>query len=154
MTRPDATLRTLAAKGITHVVGLPDRISAAIFAVAAKHPAIRLVTTTRGGEAFAVGTGLWIGGAEPLVIIRDTALLGSGSGLHGTAQRLGAPLPIIVTRPDPSSTAPTGATLSAWDVPFTTTDPDADPAEALARTVETAREHHRPAALVVSTPMG
>ena len=58
------TVRTLTASGITHVVGLPDSLSAPLFDAVARHPVLRLVTVTREGEAFAIATGLWIGGAE------------------------------------------------------------------------------------------
>lgn len=156
MSRPDATLRTLAAKGITHVVGLPDRISGPLFDVVRRHPAIRLVTVTREGEAFALAAGLWIGGCRPLVVVRSTGLLDSGDSLRGTAQRLSAPVPILVTAGVQDGAAHDTATLlveptlSAWNVPWTTCGIDGDPAEALEHTIEAARERTRPVALVVS----
>ena len=172
---PSATLRTLVATGITHVVGLPDSISGPLFDAVDKHPAMRLVTVTREGEAFAIACGLWIGGAHPLVVIQNTGFLESGDSLRGTAQRMAAPIPVLITgrgygkmraagvssdeektpelmtRADVDSTALlTEPTLSAWGIEFARCEGDDDPAEALLETIEEAREQERPVALVVA----
>ena len=172
---PEETLRSLVAGGITHVVGLPDSISGPLFDAVNRHPAIRLVTVTREGEAFAIACGLWIGGAKPLVVIQNTGLLESGDSLRGTAHRMAAPIPILVTgrgyakmraarvspddpktpelmtRPDVDSTALlTEPTLSAWGVPYSLCTGDEDPASALLATIRRARELERPVALVVA----
>jgi len=55
------------------------------------------VTVTREGEAFAVASGLWLGGAHPVVLIQNTGLLESGDSLRGTAMRMGVPLLCLVT---------------------------------------------------------
>lgn len=175
MTRPDATLRTLVARGITHVVGLPDSTSGPLFDMVTGHPAVRLVTVTREGEAFAIATGLWMGGAQPLVVVQNTGLLESGDSLRGTAQRMAAPIPILVTgrgyrkmraagvspadektpelmtRPDVDSTALlTEPTLAAWGVPFSRCEDDSHPSSELLRTIDEARAQDRPVALVVA----
>lgn len=174
MSAPE-TLRTLVSRGVTHLVGLPDSTSGPLFDVVSRHPAIRLVTVTREGEAFAIATGLWMGGASPLVVIQNTGLLESGDSLRGTAQRMAAPIPILVTgrgylkmhragitpdeprtpelltRSDVDSTALlTEPTLEAWGVPFRRCEGDDDPAEALRDTIDDARAHERPVALVVA----
>ena len=175
MTKPTETMRTLVSRGVTHVVALPDSTSAALLDAVARHPAIRLVTVTREGEAFAVASGLWIGGAAPLVVIQNTGLLESGDSLRGTALRMSAPIPILVTgrgyakmhragltpdeprtrellaRIDVDSTALlTEPTLHAWGVPFRRCEGDDDPAEALLSTIDDARDHERPSAVVVA----
>jgi sulfopyruvate decarboxylase subunit alpha len=172
---PSATLRTLVATGITHVVGLPDSISGPLFDAVDKHPAMRLVTVTREGEAFAIACGLWIGGAQPLVVIQNTGFLESGDSIRGTAQRMAAPIPVLITgrgyakmrtagaapddekthelmtRSDVDSVALlTEPTLAAWGIPFARCEGDDDPAEALLETIEEAREQERPVALVVA----
>ena len=172
---PTATLRTLVSAGITHVVGLPDSISGPLFDAVSRHPAMRLVTVTREGEAFAIACGLWIGGAHPLVVIQNTGFLESGDSLRGTAQRMAAPIPMLITgrgyrkmlaagvspddektselltRADVDSTALyTEPTLAAWGVPFARCAGDDDPAEALLETIEEARSQERPVALVVA----
>jgi sulfopyruvate decarboxylase subunit alpha len=172
---PDETLRCLVAGGITHVVGLPDSISGPLFDAVNRHPALRLVTVTREGEAFAIACGLWIGGAKPLVVVQNTGLLESGDSLRGTAQRMAASIPILVTgrgyakmhaaevspddpktpelmtRADVDSTALlTEPTLSAWGIPFSLCSGDEDPASALLATIRQARDQERPVALVVA----
>jgi len=172
---PTATLRTLVATGITHVVGLPDSISGPLFDAVSKHPAIRLVTVAREGEAFAIACGLWMGGAHPLVVIQNTGFLESGDSLRGTAQRMAAPIPVLITgrgygkmlaagvSPDDEKTPElltradvdsialfTEPTLAAWGVPFARCAGDDDPAEALLETIEEARQQERPVALVVA----
>ena len=174
MSTPE-TLRTLVSRGITHLVGLPDGTSGPLFDAVSRHPAIRLVTVTREGEAFAIATGLWIGGAHPLVVIQNTGLLESGDSLRGTAQRMAAPVPILVTgrgylkmraagitpeeprtvelmtRPDVDTTALlTEPTLEAWGVPFRRCEGEDDPAAALLDTIDEARTHERPTAVVVA----
>lgn len=175
MTKPAETLRALVARGISHVVGLPDSISGPLFDMVTGHVAIRLVTVTREGEAFAIATGLWMGGAAPLVVVQNTGLLESGDSLRGTAQRMSAPIPILVTgrgyakmhaagvgpdaprtvellsRADVDSTALlTEPTLQAWGVPFRRCEGDGDPAADLLATIDAAREQERPVALVVA----
>jgi len=172
---PTATLRTLVASGITHVVGLPDSISGPLFDAVSKHPAMRLVTVAREGEAFAIACGLWIGGAHPLVVIQNTGFLESGDSLRGTAQRMAAPIPVLITgrgygKMHAAGVAPasektptlmtstdvdttallTEPTLAAWGISFARCEGDDDPAEALLETIEEARDQERPVALVVA----
>jgi sulfopyruvate decarboxylase subunit alpha len=144
-------LQTLESQGVTDVVGLPDNSSAALFARLAQDGAVKLRTVTREGEAFALATGLWIGGRRPVVLIQNTGLLESGDSLRGTAVRMRIPLVCIVTyrgytkmmrtlggvpagrdaallsRPDVDSAAVvTEPTLQAWGLPFTHLESAAD----------------------------
>lgn len=178
MSNADPILRALTAAGVTHVVGLPDNTSAPLFDALQGHPDVRLVTVTREGEAFAIASGLWLGGASPLVVVQNTGLLESGDSLRGTAMRMRVPLPMLVTgrgyakmegaglapdeprtpellaRPDVDSTALlTEPTLSAWGIPFRRCDRDCDPTDALARLVAEAHETEWPTALVLTRPL-
>jgi sulfopyruvate decarboxylase subunit alpha len=169
------TLRTLTASGITHVVGLPDSLSAPLFDAVARHPVLRLITVTREGEAFAIATGLWIGGASPLVVVQNTGLLESGDAIRGTVLRVGSPIPILVTgrgyermraanvdpaeppspelltRLDVDSVAVlTERTLDAWGVAYRTCEGDDDPGEAILDAIDGARERGQPVALVMA----
>lgn len=83
--------------GITHVVGLPDNSTAALFHELADDPDIYLITVTREGEAFAIAAGLWIGGQRPLIVIQNTGLLEAGDALRGTLIRMRIPLVILVS---------------------------------------------------------
>ena len=175
MSKPTETLRALTARGVTHMVGLPDSISGPLFDVVERHPAIRMVTVTREGEAFAIATGLWMGGALPIVVIQNTGLLESGDALRGTALRMSAPIPVLVTgrgytqmraagldpagplsrelltRIDVDSTALlTERTLDAWGIPHRSCEGDDDPAQAVYDTIGAAREREQPVALVMA----
>lgn len=94
---PHGTVRALLAEGVTHVVGLPDNRLGPLFDLLTGHRTLRLVTVTREGEAFALASGLWLGGAAPLVAVQNTGLLEAGDALRGTAQRMRVPLPVIVS---------------------------------------------------------
>lgn len=169
------TIDGLMRAGITHVVGIPDNTSGDLFDEVLRHPAIRLVTVTREGEAFALAAGLWLGGASPLVVIQNTGLLEAGDGIRGTAQRMGAPIPFVVTgrgyakmrkagiarddprtrelltRPDVDSTALlTEPTLDAWGIPFRRCDADDDPVLSLGELIRSAEDTRLPSALVLT----
>ena len=84
--------RELETLGVTHVVGVPDNASAALYRSVENGSAMRLIRVAREGEAFAVASGLWIGGSTPVVVVQNTGLLESGDGLRGTVVRMGVPL--------------------------------------------------------------
>ena len=152
---------------VSHVVGIPDNASAALFRLLADHSSIELLTVTREGEAFAVASGLWLGGAKPLVLIQNTGLLESGDSLRGTALRMGVPLVCLVTyrgyaklpsegsdevmtRADIDSVAVvTEPTLDAWRVPYQLYRSDADISR-VQRAFDQANELSRPVALLLT----
>ena len=106
--------------------------------------AIRVIYATREGEGLGLASGLWLGGAQPAVLIQNTGLLEAGDALRGTASRMGAPHPSagyvqglsqsrgqgvepgrkkvdrdILVRNDLDSVAHmTESTLDAWGIPF------------------------------------
>lgn len=170
-----AFLAALEEAGITHVVGIPDNTSAPVFDALVGHPRIRLVEVTREGEAFALASGLWMGGAGPLVLIQNTGFLEAGDALRGTAVRMGAPLPFVITgrgyaameaaglgpetertpeiltRAEVDSVALlTEPTLRAWGIPYARCRTGEDPAAAVRRLVADARARHHPTALLLT----
>lgn len=172
--RTRAVLTALADAGVTHVVGIPDNTSAPLFDALSHDTVPRLVVVTREGEAFALASGLWLGGASPLVLVQNTGFLESGDGLRGTATRMGCPLPIVVTgrgyanmlaaglgpdtprtpelltRPEVDSVAlMTEPTLKAWGIPYRICGRDDDPVAAIARLPGDARTLQHPTALLL-----
>lgn len=143
-----ALLSALKRQGATHVVGLPDNASAGFLALAGKDRDVSTVPVTREGEAFAIASGLWMGGKEPVVVVQNTGMLESGDSLRGTAVRMAVPLLCLVTyrgyraarahglekpadgwdietltRADLDSAAlVTEPTLDAWGIPYRTWD--------------------------------
>jgi sulfopyruvate decarboxylase TPP-binding subunit len=171
-----AVLQTAEDGGVTHVTGIPDNTSAPLFDALEDHDGIRLVRVTREGEAIAIASGLWLGGARPLVVIQSTGLLESGDALRGTAVRMGAPIPLVVTargyakmrragltpgealtpellqRPDVDSVALlVEPTLSAWGVPFEVCEEPPRVSTMLARALRRARDDGHPAVLLLAT---
>jgi len=153
--------------GVTHLVTVPDNTSAPILQVA-ETEAIRLLYATREGEAIALASGLWLGGALPAVLIQNTGFLEAGDALRGTASRMGAPLLLLVTcrgygkaraagmepgeaevdrdllvREDLDSVAfMTEKTLRAWGTPYLTLVDPSDPSpvgQAFAKALEEGR---------------
>jgi phosphonopyruvate decarboxylase len=158
----------LAARGITHAVGIPDNASAALFRRLAER--MPVLTVTREGEAFAVAAGLWMGGRTPVVVIQNTGLLESGDSLRGTAMRMRVPLLVLVTwrgaaslakgnavdagtlgRPDVDSVAVlTEGTLRAWGVGYGIMNEVGD----VGRAMERAEQGAAPTALLIPGTIG
>ena len=157
----------LARNDVSHVVGIPDNTSAALYRLLAETSSITPLTVTREGEAFAVASGLWLGGAKPLVLIQNTGLLESGDSLRGTASRMGVPLVCLITyrgytklpsegsdgvmtRADIDSVAVvTEPTLEAWRIPYELYRSDAD-IPRVQRAFAQAHELSRPVALLLT----
>lgn len=171
--------------GATHVVTVPDNTSAPLLEVlsatasgerAGEGEEIRLVSATREGEAMGLASGLWLGGAAPVVLIQNTGLMEAGDGLRGTASRMGVPLLLLVTcrgyaksrslglepnevpvdretliRNDLDSVAHmTETTLRAWGIPFMYLVDPSDPGP-LEKAWALASTEERPVALLVDT---
>lgn len=137
---------------VTDVLGVPDNAAKALLDLLALDDSIQLLSVTREGEAFAIASGLWVGGRRPVVLIQNTGLLEAGDALRGTAMRMRVPLVCLVTvrgyarmaahggppsaealdaellsRPDLDSVALlTEPTLRAWGLPWEALGEDAD----------------------------
>ncbi len=160
--------------GVTHVVGLPDNGHAALYMLLETNPSIEVVSVTREGEAWAIASGLWVGGKNPALAIQNCGLLESGDGLRGTAMRMRVPLlcfisyrgfekmvayevepdfdwhPDTLTREELDSAALLlEPTLRAWGVPFYRYNSD-DDAGRVAEAWEQAEREERPVALLMT----
>jgi sulfopyruvate decarboxylase TPP-binding subunit len=182
-----AVVSILQELGVTHLATLPDNTSAPVLDALAsseyhlaedRPPGSRIQTlyATREGEAIALASGLWLGGARPMVLIQNTGLLEAGDGLRGTAARMGAPLVLLVTcrgyakaraaglgpdeaevdrevlvRNDLDSVAHmTENTLRAWGIPFLFLT-DASDLSPIREAWEMAHGEERPVAVLVDT---
>ena len=122
---------------VTHVVGLPDNGSRSLFEQLWNQDSIEVMLVTREGEAFAIASGLIVGGVRALVLVQNTGLLESGDALRGTAYNMGLPLVMLIGyrgfaahhegigRIDTAATF-LEPTLKAWSIPYTTATTDAD----------------------------
>lgn len=126
--RAAGILEQLKINGVTHAVGVPDNGSRALFELLWTEPTIQVVPVTREGEAFALASGLYLGGKQPIVLIQNTGFLEAGDALRGTAHNMRIPLVMLVgyrgyasmQSGDRVDTAATffEPTLSAWQMPY------------------------------------
>jgi sulfopyruvate decarboxylase TPP-binding subunit len=118
-----AMLRRL---GITHVVTVPDS-TIGQWETAIAGAGIRVLRVCREGEAWAVAGGLFLGGADPLVMIQCTGLFESGDSLRNVLHDWKLPLPGIIgyrsylnqeTLPGDTCLAFTEPVLDAWKIDY------------------------------------
>jgi sulfopyruvate decarboxylase TPP-binding subunit len=148
----------LRAHDVTHVVGVPDNGSRGLYEALWADPEIEVIGVTREGEACAVASGLYLGGAKPVVIIQNTGFLETGDALRGTAYNMCVPLVMLIgyrgymnfgsDRPDTAASF-FQPTLQAWDIPHTLLRGDDEAAGQIADAFETATETSRPAAVLL-----
>ena len=146
-------------EGVTHVVGVPDNGSRALFERLWAHPNIEVILSSREGEAFGLASGLYLGGATPLVLIQNTGFFEAGDAFRGTAYNMGLPIVMLVgyrgyktMEPDAQrvDTAATffEPTLNAWQIPYTAMHEDGD-IEQVHAAFTKARETSLPTAVLI-----
>lgn len=82
MFRGEQIVELLAEMQVTHVVWVPDSTLGQWEQALRSSSQIELITVCREGEAWAVAGGLYLGGANPLVMIQCTGLFESGDSLR------------------------------------------------------------------------
>lgn len=128
MIKADAVLSEIKKNRVTHIVGIPDNGSRALYQKLWDDPDIRVIPVTREGEAFALASGLFLGGKRPMVIIQNTGFFESGDAFRGTVHNMAVPLVMLIGyrgHETMSGTAvvDTAATffepiLKAWEIPY------------------------------------
>lgn len=122
---------------ITHVIGVPDNGSARIYELLRSEPEIEVITVTREGEAFAIASGLYVGGKSPVIIIQNTGFLESGDAIRGTVVNMRVPVVVFIgyrgyhNRDEDGQWIDSVAsflepTLKAWNLPYEMLETDAD----------------------------
>ena len=112
------------------------------------------------GEAYAIASGLDVGGVTPVVIIQNTGCLETGDALRGTAYNMGLPIVMLMgyrgyqTLEPGAERIDTAAsffepTLKAWDIPYTLMDEDGDVGQLIANAFRTASERSLPTAILL-----
>ena len=122
---------------ITHVVGVPDNGSARIYELLRSEPEIEVITVTREGEAFAIASGLYVGGKKSVIIIQNTGFLESGDAIRGTVINMRVPVVVFIGYRGYHNRDADGQwvdsvatflepTLKAWNLPYEMLETDAD----------------------------
>ena len=124
-------------QGITHAVGVPDNGSARIYEILREASEIEVITVTREGEAFAIASGLYVGGKKPVIIIQNTGFLESGDAIRGTVVNMQVPVVVFIGYRGYHNRDANGnwidsvatflePTLKAWDLPYEMLETDDD----------------------------
>ena len=144
--------------GITHVVTVPDSTIGMWQDAIIERSKTRLVRVCREGEAWQCAAGLYLGGANPLVMIQCTGLFESGDALRNAVHDWKLPLFAIVgyrsylnqaTLPGDTCLVFTEPTLDAWKIDYQLiTDPNQFPL--IAEHFKSSRERCAPGAVVIA----
>ncbi|MBI4641327.1 MAG: hypothetical protein HY731_11565 [Candidatus Tectomicrobia bacterium] len=137
MARSHLVVAELKKCGVTHVVWLPDSESRFMYDALNAEPSLGFVPVCREGEAFAIATGLHVGGKQPVVLIQNTGLFESGDAIRGTVFQMEVPLLLMVgyrgyhdmlegKKPVDSAAVYTEPVLKAWGIPYYLLDTDED----------------------------
>jgi len=86
----------IAGLGVTHVLTVPDTHQKTLLASLAADPSMRMLTLSTEDEAIAVNAGLWIGGAEPIVVIQNVGLFAAMNALRGIGVDMRVPALLLV----------------------------------------------------------
>jgi len=144
---------------ITHAVGVPDNGSARIYELLRSELGIEVITVTREGEAFAIASGLYVGGKKPVIIIQNTGLLESGDAIRGTVVNMKVPVVVFIGYRGYHNRDRDGQwidsvatflepTLKAWNLPYEILETDSD-VPCIARAFEQAAETLLPSAVLL-----
>ena len=159
MVQAQGIIAELKKHGVTHVVGVPDNGSRALYEALWADPQIEVVMVSREGEAFALASGLYLGGKQPLVLIQNTGFFEAGDGFRGTAYNMQIPLVMLIgyrgyktmepgaLRVDTTATF-FEPTLTAWNIPYSILHTD-DDLEQISAAFQRAAETSLPAAVLM-----
>ena len=93
---PASLVGELKKNNVSHVVWLPDSETNFLYHMMMEEPSIDLVPVCREGETMAVAAGLWVGGANPVVLIQNTGVFEAGDSIRGLCLDLNQPLVMLV----------------------------------------------------------
>ena len=157
--RSERIVRALMDLGITHAVGVPDNATRIIYEMLETEAQVQVVPVCREGEAWAIASGLWVGGKIPVVIIQNTGFLESGDALRGTAIEMGAPLLVLMDYRGYHTLKTNDAvdsvasffepTLRAWGLPYRFLEDEKESEILIAASAE-AQELGRPVAALMT----
>ena len=113
--------------GVTHVVTVPDSTIGRWEPALDAAEGIRVVRVCREGEAWAVAAGLYLGGANPIVMIQCTGLFESGDALRNVLHDWKLPIFSVIgyrsylnqdTIPGDTCLVFTEPVLDAWKIDY------------------------------------
>jgi sulfopyruvate decarboxylase TPP-binding subunit len=152
----------ISALGVTHVLIVPDTHQKSLLSSIGGDPKLTTLTFSTEDEAICVNAGLWIGGAEPLVIIQNVGLFAAMNALRGVAMDMRVPTCMLVGQYGRDVAQPVesdGASavrliepvLQTMQVPFYRLD-DSNDLPVLRTAFEQSRSERGPAVVLVGAP--
>ena len=81
--------------GVTHVVTVPDTHQRSLLELLFRDPEIRTLTVSTEDEAIGINAGLYMGGAEPMLVIQQLGLFAGTNALRGIAMDMQVPTFIL-----------------------------------------------------------
>jgi sulfopyruvate decarboxylase TPP-binding subunit len=82
--------------GVSHILSVPDTHQKTLLALLMADAELNTITLASEDEALCVNAGLWIGGAEPLVVIQNVGLFAAMNALRGVAMDMKVPTCMLV----------------------------------------------------------
>lgn len=159
----DVLHRAITDLGVSHVLIVPDTHQKSLLASLTEDTSLQMLTFSTEDEAICVNAGLWIGGAEPLLIIQNVGLFAAMNALRGVAMDMEVPTCMIVGQYGRDVTQPVEAAnqgsairliepvLATMDVPFYRLDRVED--VGVVRTAfDQSRNERRPTVVLVGAP--
>ena len=157
-------LDAVAGLGITHMLTVPDTHQKTLLTALMTDPRWRSLTLSTEDEAVCVNSGLWMGGAEPLVVIQNVGVFAALNAVRGVAMDMKVPTCMLVgqygrtislpVEEDPSSGCRLiRPLLETMDIPCYVIDGPED-VGVLAKGFAQSREERRPVVVLISAPTG
>jgi len=148
--------------GVTHILSVPDTHQRTLLSLLMDDPDLTTITLSSEDEALCVNAGLWIGGAEPLVVIQNVGLFAAMNSLRGVAMDMKVPTCMLVGQyaRDVSKTVEENASsgvrliepvLTTMGVTFYRIDHEAD-VSLLAKAFEESRRDRKPVVVLIGAP--
>src|SRR6476659_9007152 len=148
--------------GVEHLLIVPDTHQKTLLASLKDDPAFKMHTFSTEDEAICVNAGLWMGGAESLIIIQNVGLFAAMNSLRGVAMDMHVPTCMLVgqysrnvnvpVEEDPSSGCRLiQGMLASIGVPCYVIDRE-DDVGLLSKAFVQSREQRGPVVVLVSAP--
>ena len=150
--------------GVTHVLSVPDTHQKTLLALLMADEKLTTITLSTEDEALCVNAGLWIGGAEPLVVIQNVGLFAAMNALRGVSMDMNVPTCMLVGQYGREVAKPVEESASSGvrvieplletlGVPFYRIDHEAD-VGLLREAFEKSRSERRPVVALIGAPTG
>jgi sulfopyruvate decarboxylase subunit alpha len=159
----DVLHRAITDLGVSHILIVPDTHQKSLLASLTTEPSLQMLTFSTEDEAICVNAGLWIGGAEPLLIIQNVGLFAAMNALRGVAMDMDVPTCMLVGQYGRDVTQPVEAdgqgsairliepVLTTMNVPFYRLD-RAEDIGVLRTAFDQSRSERRPTVVLVGAP--